>query len=289
MSEPDPIQRRRQALFERWSHGGRLNKSEFEEIRDLLPEGKCDTRRISPSDPALGGPHAYQKDLIEYESVYGTGLRQIHRWISAGKSANPPELPPLDAPHEMSAWWARHMKHRVPAKLVALALRKPTAASENEGIDISNLQTAAGDAVRQSGTYLAAADKHLASAYASGDDARIEICQRRWLKALDAVRKAEFAAREDAKVKGDLIPKSELLPELSQFLEVMHQMRRSARRRILAKFLVDLSPELTEKLGQAIEQELKRSDAVLRRLKHFRSLEEIDAFELEIDAASQVA
>ena len=136
----------------------------------------------------------------------------------------------------------------VPARLIVLASERSGEPAEG-AINISDLETAAGDAVKQARSYLAAADKHLTAAYGSGDDARIEICQRRWLKAIEAVRKAEAAAREDEKIKGDLIPRAELLPELSQLLEVMRQMRVSARRRILARFEFDLPAAVLENLA----------------------------------------
>ena len=287
--EDDPIVRRRYALLEKWSQGKRLSKSEFEEIRDLIPTiGEIRQSGNDETAPNAQLVAHYQKAVPDYEKVYGAGERTLKRWIAIGRAANPPELPPLDSPQEMPAWWSRHMKHRVPNKLIfaskaAMAGLPAYRPSESAAIDISALETAAGDAVRQARGYLAAADRHLTEAYASGDDARIEMCQRRWLKALDANRKAEFAANEDAKIKGEWVPLAEVIRDVGQLLEVMKQMRRAARRRILAALRFELSPDHAEQLGQAIEDELARGEAVLRHLKQFRSFEEIDQFELSDD------
>jgi hypothetical protein len=221
----------------------------------------------------------FQRPLADYQKIYGVCERTLHRWLQAGLLVN--DSPPLDAPEAMLAWWSRHMKQRVPAKLLFAAKRPGSAAvSESASIDIETLESAAGDAVRQAGSYLTAAHQHLTEAYKSGDDSRIEITHRRWLKAVEAKRKAEAAAREDAKIKGDLIPAAEILPAIAQLIEVMKQMRRSARRRIPAEARLDLSPEQSEKLDAAIDKELARGEAVFRQLKKFKSLEEIDQFEL---------
>jgi hypothetical protein len=274
---------REESLLLRWKQGGRLSEKEFAEVRHRLPiNSRLSAEAAANNSINPSGRANYEKqNLIEYESVFATKVRQIKNWIALGKAAKPAELPPLDSPGEMAAWWTRHMKQRVPAKLIALASQKTSGAAPNSSIvDLTKLVGAVGDALRKARAVRMATDQHLTEAYASGDDTKIEICQRRWLRAVEQERKLETAAREEAKASGDLIPRAELLPELSQFLEVMHQMRRSARRRILARFHVDLSPELAEALGIAIEQELERGDAVLRQLKQFRTLEEIDQFEL---------
>lgn len=276
---------REDALLERWTKGGRLSEKEIAEIRHRLPDGSrlIDEASQLPAQNPLGRVRYAKDNLSDYETVFATKVRQIKNWIATGRAAEQPELPPLDAPHEMAAWWAKHMKQKVPAKLMLLASQKRSGsdgAATATTIDLTKLESAAGDALRQARAIRMAAETHLSQAYASGKDEQIEIHQRRWIRAVEQERKLEGAAREDAKATGALIPKAELLPELSAYLEVGKQMKRSARRRICAKFQFDLSPALLEALGAEIEKELARGDAVLRQLKSFRDLDEIDTFEL---------
>jgi len=225
----------------------------------------------------------YQRKSNDYQKIYGVSERTIDRWLELGKLAIPPDLPPLDTPSAMAAWWARHMKQRVPSNLIFAARSSGSSELGHEvtSIDIQSLETAAGDALKQSGAYMAAAHQHLTKAYASGDDARIEICHRRWIKALEARRKAESAAREDAKITGDLIPLAELLPELSQLLQVIRQRSDGAPRRVLRRFEYDLPPEIVQQLTAALNFEFEQFRAVLRHLKQFKTSEEVDQFELE--------
>jgi hypothetical protein len=276
-----PLERRRNALFARWSQGGKLGKTELKEISDLLPKIPADPDRREMAEEAPAKP-VYEKNLEDYAPIYSCSVRQIHRWIAFGKARKPPELPPLDAPAEMAAWWLRNMKNRAPAKLLALAAQKETgeASLTASAIDLTKLEGAAGDGLRQARAVRMAADQHLTEAYASKSDERIEICQRRWLRAVEQERKLEAAAREDAKASGALIPRGELLPELSQTVEVFGQMTKSSGRRIKEKFSAYLSPELAERLKVEVENEWKRCFGVFRRLEYLTDLDEIDNFEL---------
>lgn len=63
----------------------------------------------------------YRKDISEYRETYGCALQSLYDWINDGKGNTPSELPPLDSPAEMLAWWKRNKKNRAPDRLVALA------------------------------------------------------------------------------------------------------------------------------------------------------------------------
>lgn len=76
----------------------------------------------SPARPARA---KYAHPLVHYESIYGTKLRAIKRWIAIGRDATARELPPLDEPARMKAWWVRCMSQRVPEKLATLASTMP--------------------------------------------------------------------------------------------------------------------------------------------------------------------
>lgn len=69
----------------------------------------------------------YVHPLKHYETIYETKARAMKRWIAIGRDATPPELPPLDDPPRMRAWWVRCMSQRVPEKILALAQTTPLA------------------------------------------------------------------------------------------------------------------------------------------------------------------
>lgn len=277
------------ALCLKWSGGGRLTQTEFEEVRHLLPAG---TSFDGEPTTNLSGRARYQHRLEHYREIYHASLRTLKRWVATGRATDPPELPPLDEPSAMLAWWTKHRpRYRAPARILQLA-KIPSSqlgAGFDSAIDVSALGSEIVDAVRQAHEFLMAAKQHLAEAYKAGNESRIEICQRRWLKALRALKEAEQAAREDKKAAGDLIPKAELLPALSELIEILRHMRSTMRRRIAARLgellakVEEMFPGFTDKLQEAIEIERGTEDAVLRRLKQFRSTEEIDAFKLDDD------
>ena len=63
----------------------------------------------------------YSKHLVEYEPVYGYKVRNFKKWLHVGREADPIDLPPLDAPADMPAWWKRRMKQRCPDRILASA------------------------------------------------------------------------------------------------------------------------------------------------------------------------
>jgi hypothetical protein len=74
------------------------------------------------AEQAAASPRAhYAAKLADYVPIYRRQLRVIKRWIEKGRAANPPELPPLDDPEAMLAWWPRNMEWKVPDDLLAAA------------------------------------------------------------------------------------------------------------------------------------------------------------------------
>lgn len=288
---------RETALLSRYVRGGKVSAAELAEIQHLLPsvEG-AEVAALIPFVGAATKPAHYQKPLRDYVPTFDRHLRVIKGWVAVGKKAldgngNPaPDLPPLDDPPAMAAWWERHMKQRPPAKLLSLAVAARTqplsseAREKSEPVDVSKIDIDNLDSLRQARRYLAAVDQKLSAAYAAGDEAQIRRWQKPFNEALDSARKAEAAQREAAKAAGDVIPKAELFSDLSQLLEVLRQMRSTMRRRICAR-LADLGPELLERIGVAIDLERESEDGVLRQLKQFRSIEEVH-FQLEAQPAN---
>ncbi len=109
-------QKRERALLDKWSDGKALKPAELEEIAHLLPQGGADGAEAAPEDrPARDAQKVtgvYRNKLATYAAYYESDTRTVKRWISDGKKAD--DYPPLDAKHEMAAWWKRHKKWRVP-------------------------------------------------------------------------------------------------------------------------------------------------------------------------------
>jgi hypothetical protein len=114
------------------------------------------------------------------------------------------------------------MKQRVPAKLLALASALKLAVDDSgKGFDVGTYEGQIADALQEARTVLAVATAQWKEACKSGVDARIEVQLRRFLRALKAVKETEQAAREDRKASGELVPKAEIFPELSELLQVL--------------------------------------------------------------------
>lgn len=119
--EQSELHRTRQAaLIRRWSGGGRLTEEEKAEIAGIVP--------VEPKKPPAPTSREYQKDQKHYAAFYKQSDRTIKRWIKTGRDAKPtPDLPPLDDPAQMPAWWPRHYKHKVPVEILDAARSAPRA------------------------------------------------------------------------------------------------------------------------------------------------------------------
>jgi len=240
----------------------------------------------------------YQHNLCDYEAVFGVGVRQLKKWIAVGKSANPPELPPLDDPPLIVAWWNLHMQVRVPQKLLHLAVDaaknadSSTSNSRLACIDVKNLDVTLLNALNQARGYLAAVDQKLSAAYRDGDEDSIRRWQGPWERAMETVRKAEAADLLRQKAAGQMLSKSEVLAELANFLTILKVMRSSMARRIIRRLGFSWDESLRadpkwkqrfeQELGAAIDAERITEESFLRRLSTFRS---VDHFELELESA----
>lgn len=78
----------------------------------------ADSFSLEPSTARGGRPKLYAQALPHYVPIYSTELRQIKNWLKLGRGLTPPELPPLDQPQAMMAWWAKAYPNRsVPEKI----------------------------------------------------------------------------------------------------------------------------------------------------------------------------
>lgn len=72
------------------------------------------------SVPALPRARSgFRLEQREYAARFKTSERTIKRWVKTGKVGG--ELPPLDSPAAMPAWWARFYKQRVPPCILEAA------------------------------------------------------------------------------------------------------------------------------------------------------------------------
>lgn len=111
------LQVRQAALLKRYVAGQRLGRGELRELKGILPDS------VIKGAPIVRA--SYQHPLEHYETIYGRKVRMIKLWIATGRDAVPMELPPLDEPPKMKAWWIRQMKHRVPLDIEQLAAGTP--------------------------------------------------------------------------------------------------------------------------------------------------------------------
>src|SRR5262249_32355957 len=148
---------RQQAILSRWMAGARLSRAELDEIRDVIGEERFKESGGVQGPDALSGQAQYLHDLKDYAATYRRSVRQIKRWIKAGRYAKPPVMPPLDAPGEMLAWWNRmlaigQLKQKPPVVLEQFAIAQSKGDAPTGGlsaIDISLLNVEEGMAIRQ--------------------------------------------------------------------------------------------------------------------------------------------
>ncbi len=285
---------RHKVLFNKWVlRKQRLTRAELDELRPDIGEeqyakGIAELDQSPVGDTSLPGD--YLHELKDYAKLYGRSVRQIKRWTKLGRDARPRDMPPLDRPGKMLAWWNRNIKLPPPPILEQFALdeakgTEAEAPGALKGVDVNQLDVAEGVALKQAKRFLAATAGQLEEAYKTGNDAMIGRLQPRWEKALSAVRLAEDSERKAAERSGDLLPRVEVLSAINQLIEIMRNMQSTMSRRIRARLGV-LSAELDAQLDAVIEAERSRECAVLRRCAYFGTVEDVI---LELDQSAGVA
>lgn len=96
-------QARVHALLVKFTAGHRLRAEELADIAHLVP---IDQGRNA--EPVKEG--AYSRPYRDYVPVYKKSERSIKLYVAKGKERS--DLPPLDQPAEMPAWWSRVMSDR---------------------------------------------------------------------------------------------------------------------------------------------------------------------------------
>lgn len=200
---------RQSALIRKWVGGGRLTEDEKQEIADIVP--------IPETNKATHTRQAFQKEQKEYAAIYEQSDRTIKRWIAKGRLEN--DLPPLDSPSQMPAWWPRHYKHKVPEGILNAAkktdslpapmelspsISSPT--SDGEGIEIGRGFSEMLERVKEAEAE--ASREYLSAVKKNPDDARIPALRKTWNEFSKQLRELERDSHEILSRSGALIEKS---------------------------------------------------------------------------------
>lgn len=246
------VDARRAALLRRFAQGGRLSKEELAEIADFMPANHC--HAVTEG--------AYRRTYVEYEAIYHRKERTILWWVKQGKHAtNGPDLPPLDSPKDMPAWWERVMsnKQKCPDNILAAAradnadvvvpvpvpiqrtpLPSPASAPMPRG-DSPDVDASTGfeGNLRNLRQQVAIAYQELIEAQQATPrvEAAIEQARRRWLQLDSAAQTAEAKAPDILEKLGRFIDRETLAPELGSMLSAVNNATRSLYRRLKAQLL----------------------------------------------------
>lgn len=173
------------------------------------------------------GKARYGRPLEELAKIYGQTDRTIKRWIRTGKQAAAgSDLPPLENPVEMPAWWARHYKHRCPGEILEAARSsapvKPSASPLPPLPPDHGLQVGTGfeDMLRRVRDAEAeASTEYLRIMKVNPDDPRLASARKSWQELAKQLRELERDAHEILSKTGQVAQKSvveALLAELHQ-------------------------------------------------------------------------
>lgn len=136
LSTDEIIENRQALLLAKYAMGGSLTKDQEDEIRPMLDEGRSIGRRIVREN--------YLQKQEWYAEQAGYDVRNIKKWIKAGKARTPIDLPPLDTPNLMPAWWGRNMKQKCPGRVLLWA-SGGAKAQEHKASCPAESETSAGD------------------------------------------------------------------------------------------------------------------------------------------------
>jgi hypothetical protein len=245
----------------------------------------------------------WAKKLPEYAAIFRQTDRTIKRWIRRGKETG--ELPPLDNPSRMAAWWRRNMDHEVPDYLLgfidnrhsgagadphaknsdagsgaAVTGNSGEAGSQSQSRDLSQVKSL--DIVEnvEALRHTHAINKHLLdeALHAEEPNDTITTLRRKNFEgSFELLRKAEVTLIEIQKQRGDLIDKEKVRSELAQILESLRLMRETMPHRIIIA-LEQILPRRIQRVGQAFLKYLEPAIEKARadEEKIFRNLEALD-------------
>lgn len=266
------FEQRRVSLLIKLARGASLSADQRKEINELLPPSPHLLKHVTRA--------SLKKTLADYAKELGYGERALERWIEAGRSCDPPDLPPFDqgAPG-LVEWWKRmkvfgRLKQKVPERLAKLALTAAPAqaagpsAPSQPGAPTSTDEKPPSKPLQlpEGSGFAAALDRcrdneriasaRLRDAIESQDIGRIEAAQTAWSKAFESLRKAEKDAEQVLLATGELVRWSEVEKEQAEILQSLNQSLRSIFVRVATK--VPVPADLYQMLERATQDELDR-------------------------------
>lgn len=279
-AQADPaavLQKRRSRLLHIYvTAQRRLNEDELAEIADILPDPMQIERRLTKE--------RYSQPQEFYAAKYGYAVRNIKKWLGIGREKCPPDLPPLDSPEQMPAWWSRNMKQRVPQRLLSGAIKpeqkssagtppapeaekpsqKPPTQPQPTDVDALKGTGYAAMLARVNHAELVAWDRWQKSLNKDPfDPSEEEMLRRAYDRAGEQARKV-LKDRDSGLAGDDDWGRWEDFEQLAQeHISVLNQSLRSTAVRVATKMA--LPPELFHRLGEAINEELDRIFETLAR------------------------
>lgn len=269
------------SLLRRWLGGRKLTDEEKIEVAQ---------RAGMPLDILLAGPSApgakeaaqgalstrkhvkYEKKLSEYGPIFGQTDRTVKRWIRRGKELG--DLPPLDAPDRMAAWWRRCMDHQVPDRLLGFLPSSggPDPRTGNDDTGSRAISSEAGSApdfsqikslgIRENVEALRqthAINKHLldqALQAQQPNESAAQLRQKNFERSFELLRKGEQTLIELEKASGGLIDRETVAAELAQLLESLRLMRETMPRRVMIE-IEKLLPRRLQRVSRLLEKSLR--------------------------------
>jgi hypothetical protein len=230
----DLLEQRRRALLLKWSEGKRLSQDELAEVRENFPDivrPAQEEEENREAEAARVTRTSYIKKLRDYEETTGAKVRTIKRWIATGRDApGGADLPPLDSPAELAAWWDRMrnaglIKHKVPDRFFELAESVRSDGLVQDFVDEEKNASARGGATRaeleipEDVGYSAELERlriRTGTAYAElkqaekeNDPLRISQTTSRYHESLKLLRQVEKDAARIMQEQGDLVPRQD--------------------------------------------------------------------------------
>lgn len=276
-------QARRANLMKIWTTGSRRLSSEeqseiadvigfAEEADDALPLGDPPSFALEPNAPLPAKLRGYYKKVLaDYQPDFNRGERAVKRWVSAGRKAKPrPDLPPLDEPHRMAAWWRRLFPSEpVPLELLDYEAKAPTpspASSEapppsgepvatgaapapSAPIFLDRADLGSTEAVRRSAAVEDAYFQLMEKALAEGNRDEAKKWRNEYAEQAELTNRLRRQAREEAKAAGEVLPKGRMIAELAQMLEAL----RLAHGAMGPKIMADLEKRLSGRLRRILK------------------------------------
>lgn len=293
-------QARSASLLKIWLAGRRqLTPAELAEIQHLLPSpppADESTERLtlnSAAPPPRRLTNFYKKKYSEYCVVYDVGERAIKHWVAEGKACKPADLPPLDEPEKMAAWWRRVKPAQKPPDIMLeyeCSARKakpeaPTPPSDSQpgktpgesgeaeddgsitSIDLGEMSLLDDEDVQQARQLVKANFQRVSAASKGGNSDDYRRWFPIWKGSVDQLRTLEKAAIERRKNSGKYLAREPILAELSQLIESLRHMHTAMPEKIMAaleenahgrfrRVLSALKPQIADAIKKVREKEV---------------------------------